>query len=117
MLPAIALPRWGLLRCELRLRSVADQSRSRSEAPHSTGRRCQELLGFWRLAAETTLRATRNLKQGLDSRPIRGLLQCRKRELAFSEMRQYHMNLYKGQSLAALWHQPSPWAVEGRLRA
>src|SRR5580700_7693016 len=98
MLPAIALPRWRLLRCDLRLRSVADQYRSRSEAPHSTGRRCQELPGFWRLAAETTRRATRNLKQGLDSQPIRGLLQCRKRSLAFSEMRRYRMNPHTGQS-------------------
>src|SRR5258705_5895104 len=99
MLPAIALPRWRLLRCDLRLRLIADQYRSRSEAPHSTGRRCQELPGFWRLAAETTRRATRNLKQGLDSRPIRGLLRCRKRSPAVSEMRQWRMNLHKGQSL------------------
>src|SRR5580700_12092768 len=101
MLPEIALPQWRLLRCDLRLRSVADQSRSHSEAPHSTSRRCQEPPGFWRLAAGTTRRATRNLKQCLDNQPTRGLLQCRKRELAVSEMRQYRMNLRKGQSLAA----------------
>src|SRR6266404_3699805 len=101
MLPATALPRWRLLRCDLRLRSAADQYRSHSEAPHSTGRRCRELPDFWRVAAETTRRATRNLKQGLDSQPIRGLLQCRKRSPAASEMRRYRMNLYNGQSLAA----------------
>src|SRR5580692_7110030 len=99
MLPAIALPLWRLRRCDLRLRSVADQYRSSSEAPHSTGRRCQELPDFWRVAAETTRRATRNLKQGLGSQPIRGPLKCRKRLPAASETRQYRMNLCKGQSL------------------
>src|SRR4029077_13352129 len=99
MLPAIALPRWRLLRCDLRLRSIEDQYRSRSEALHSTARRCQEVRCFWRGAAETTRRATRNLKQGLDSQPKRGLLQCRKRSPAVSEMRQCRMNLHKGQFL------------------
>src|ERR1700730_684299 len=99
MLPVIALPQWRLRRCDPRLRLVADQSRSGFEAPHRKRRRCQEFPDFWRVAAETTRRAIRDSKQGLDSQPIRGLLQCRKRSPAASEMRQYRMNLHKGQSL------------------
>src|SRR5260370_35643720 len=117
MITSIAYTRWRLLLCDRRLRSIADQYRSSSAPPHSTGRRCRELPDFWRVAAETTRRATRNLKQGLDSQPIRGLLQCRKRSPAVSEMRQCRINLHKGQSLVEGWPQPSPWEVEERLRA